>query len=174
MSNAITPSPPAGHQQDGRRPGEVRIEYRFTITITDDGPGVANTVTSVASCRSAPGSWASGRQTHCARSPAPPAETLTCASATWPMTPARRCTSRAPRRPTLQGDAIAATAQADNFVPITATASTTVLCPGLSIQKSTSTPVISRGRDGDVTITVSKPARESRQGVQSLIPCRRA
>jgi uncharacterized repeat protein (TIGR01451 family) len=133
----------------------------FTITVTNNGPGVANNATLNDPLPAGSGvDWAispayAGPGT-CSITGSPPTETLTCAfgnladdaSASVHVQSATTAASCGEYPNT-------ATADADNFDPVQASASTTVQCPNLSISKTPDGGTVNAGDPISFTITVS-------------------
>ncbi|HEX2212133.1 MAG TPA: DUF11 domain-containing protein, partial [Mycobacterium sp.] len=173
MSNAIDPLLPALGISKTADAATVNAgeNIGFTITVTNTGEGLAENVTLSDPLPAGAGvNWdiipAYAGPGTCSIAGNPPAETLSCsfgnlaagASASVHVQSATTFDSCKEYPNT-------ATAQATNFTPVEASASTSVLCPNLSIQKSTSTPTIYAGEFAYYTVTVSNSGSGTATGV---------
>jgi uncharacterized repeat protein (TIGR01451 family)/fimbrial isopeptide formation D2 family protein len=163
MSNAITPLEPSLVISKTADAASVSTgsNIGFTITVTNNGPGVASGATLSDPLPFGDGvDWAispayAGPGT-CSITGSPPAETLNCAfgdladDASASVHVQSGTTSAS-----CKAYPNTATAQATNFGQVSASATTTVSCPVLSIEKTTSTPVVTAGGVALYTITVS-------------------
>lgn len=173
MSNAITPLFPSLEILKTADAASVSAgsNIGFTVTVGNQGPGVANNVTLSDPLPAGDGvNWAidpaySGPGS-CSITGNPPAETLSCsfgnmeagASASVHVQSATTAASCGEYPNT-------ATADADNFEPVQASASASVLCPDLAITKTTSTPTIYAGQTAVYTITVGNTGSGTATGV---------
>jgi uncharacterized repeat protein (TIGR01451 family) len=173
MSNAIEPLLPTLAISKTADAASVSAgsNIGFTITVTNTGEGVAENVTLSDPLPAGTGvNWdivpAYAGPGTCSITGNPPTETLNCsfgnlasgASASVHVQSATTFDS-------CKEYVNVATAQATNFTPIQAQASTTVLCPSLAITKTTSTPTIYAGQTAIYTITVSNTGSGTATGV---------
>lgn len=173
MSNAITPVYPNLGITKTADAASVSAgsNIGFTITVSNTGDGTAKNATlndplpagsgvnwEISPAYAGPGT--------CQINGNPPTETLVCsfgdlasgASASVHVQSATTADSCGVYPNT-------ATADGDNSDPVQASASTSVLCPNLSISKTTSTPVIYAGQTAFYTITVSNTGSGTATGV---------
>jgi len=148
MSNAITPLFPSLQIEKTADAASVSAgsNIGFTITVTNDGPGVANAVTlndplpdgtgvdwDIVPAYAGPGT--------CSITGSPPAETLTCAFGNMADDASATVHVQSATTADSCGDyPNTATADADNFDPVQASASTTVLCADIEVEKTPDLP----------------------------------
>ncbi len=173
MSNAITPLFPSLEILKTADDASVSAgsDIGFTVTVGNQGPGVANNVTLSDPLPAGSGvNWSidpayAGPGT-CAIDGNPPAETLNCAFGN--MAAGASASVHVQSATTADSCGLypnTGTADADNFEPVQASASTEVLCPDLDIEKTTSTPVVTAGDTAFYTITVSNTGSGTATGV---------
>jgi uncharacterized repeat protein (TIGR01451 family)/fimbrial isopeptide formation D2 family protein len=148
MSNAITPLFPSLVIEKVADAATVSAgtNIGFTITVTNNGPGVANNVTlndplpagsgvdwDIVPAYAGPGT--------CSITGSPPTETLECAFGNMADDASASVHVQSATTADSCGDyPNTATADADNFDPIEASASTTVLCADIEVEKTPDLP----------------------------------